>query len=161
MSFGFTPAEYLEMVRDAVREFRRGNLSKLRAVTCAVLINHLPEQVFAAYSGQRTKVRDASMVENYRGILTGMNPDLGIVRDLCDYAKHGPTLGRSSVRVEATRQTEVLELDDVAFLAGFIPSHHEVEKLVIVLKDGNDRWLSDVLESALKFWEDEFVASGL
>jgi hypothetical protein len=64
-------------------------------------------------------------------------PEIGIVRDLCDFAKHGPRLSRASVQVSTTEEKIKVELDASAFVMG-IPTHVIKQKLVVNLKDGRE-----------------------
>ena len=62
--------------------------------------NHLCEHVFAAaYNGIDSAKLDGNATPDiYRKNLEAQKPELKLIRDLCDYGKHGPSLNRKTVR---------------------------------------------------------------
>src|ERR1700722_16262134 len=141
MSFGFNPSDYLGLLDDSHDEYRREPLSIRRAVVCCIFANHLPDYIFAAYGvSDSAKLHGATSINDYRCYLATAEPALAVIRDLCDYAKHGATLARKSVTVAKTEQAKTWEMDAVAFMIG-IPSHHPAEKLVVTHKDGSEGWM--------------------
>jgi hypothetical protein len=86
--------------------------------------------------------------------------EIGIVRDLCDFGKHGPVLERKSVRVQNTGAKEIIVADAAGFLLG-IPTHRKVEKLVVQMKDQIERTAKSVVATAFGFWERKFAQDEL
>ena len=161
MSFSLTPKEYLDLAKQAFEEFKAEPLSKRRLISVCVFVNHLPEIVFAEYiNSNPAKVQNHRDDDVYRTTATAQCAEIGIVRDLCDFGKHGPVLGRKTVVVKNTGAKEIIVLDAGMFLLGF-PTHRKVEKLVVEMKDKSERTAESVVATALEFWEQKFVTDGL
>ena len=160
MSFGLTPREHLDILIEE-RNLYRQNLSSIRlGVNCCVWVNHLPEIVFATHhSTAPGKVYNSADEKLYRNHIAAMNPNLGIIRDLCDYAKHGPHLTRQTVRTQKADVQTTLEVSPL--IAMGIPHHEVVIRLVVTLKDGTERWLNALIQEAVQFWEKEFAMHSL
>lgn len=86
---------------------------------------------------------------------------MAIVRDLCDYGKHGPTLCRASVQVQNTDAKEIIigNAAGIAFLG--VPIGQKVERLVVTLKDGKQRTADSVVTTVVKFWQEKIAANRL
>jgi len=161
MSFGLDPCEWLQFSVESYADYLEDRLSLRKAVACCVFVNHLPEHLVAKYgSSDPGKLHGFASVEAYRGYLLTAEPALTVIRDLCDYAKHGPTLGRKSVTVTKTEQSAALELDAWAGMTGFY-NHRRVKKLIVTHKDGSEGWLENYLRKTLEFWKGEFSAMAL
>ena len=107
-----------------------------------------------------TKVRGCVSAVAYRQALEASEPSLLQIRDLCDYAKHGPVLGRGTVTVAKTEQATRLELTALGYLMGTM--HHEpAESLVVTLLDGSEKSVRHYLSAAQQFWDHEFTTQGL
>jgi hypothetical protein len=105
MSFGLDPTDWLLFLTESHEDYRQDPLSLRKAVACCVFANHLPEHLVAKYgSSDPGKLHGARSVDAYRSYLATAEPALAVIRDLCDYAKHGPTLGRKSVTVAKAEQ---------------------------------------------------------
>ncbi|MCJ2061035.1 hypothetical protein MKL09_31520 [Methylobacterium sp. J-048] len=130
MSFGLAPRQHLEILIEE-RNLYRQNIDSIRLeVNCCVWTNHLSEIVFSTYDGTvPSKVYSQPDHTSYRSQVTAMHPDLGIIRDLCDFAKHGPSLGRATVKAKKTVVQTTLEVS--ALFAIGIPQHDEVTRLVV------------------------------
>jgi hypothetical protein len=161
MSFDIQPVEYFGFFKEAHREFQADDLSLRRAITCFILANHLPEHVHARYGGaDPSKVRNCNSEKAYRQALETSEPKLGVVRDLCDFAKHGPKLGRKNVKVSKTEQGTQLQLSSMGYFMGTM--HHEaVDALIVTLDDQSEQSVRHFLHIAEDFWEREFAALGL
>ncbi|MEY9607058.1 hypothetical protein ABIF74_011811 [Bradyrhizobium japonicum] len=161
MSFGLTSKRYLELTEEAHQDFGGDHLSLRKLISVCVLANHLPEIVFAEYVvADPSKVHGQSRIDDYRNHVQVACPAALIIRDLCDYAKHGPGLRRASVQVDQTGKQTKLELDTASFVAG-VPNHHYVDRFVVTLKDGTERLAEDVIRDVVHYWRTEFTASGL
>jgi hypothetical protein len=100
MSFGITPRDYLTMLQEQHREYRADPLSLRKAIAVLMFANHISEHVFAAYARvDPAKVSDQRSEKSYREYMVGQKPELGVIRDLCDFSKHGPSLHRKTVAV--------------------------------------------------------------
>ncbi|MCW2225711.1 hypothetical protein M2232_009243 [Bradyrhizobium japonicum] len=162
MSFGLTLRQYLDLAEEARSDFQADHLSLRKLISVCVLTNHLPEIVFAEHAAANPlKVHGQTRVDDYRNQIVQIAcPSALIIRDLCDYAKHGPRLRRSSVQVDQTGKQTKLELDTASFLAG-APNHQEVERFVVTLRDGTERLAEDLVRDVVNYWNAEFVAHGL
>lgn len=160
MSFGLTPRQHLDNLIEEHNFFRK-NLASIRiGVNCCVWANHLPEIVFAVHHAAASgKVYNTTKEKKYREHVITMHPDLGIIRDLCDYAKHGPNISRQTVKTQNANQHTTLEVSSL-FAAG-IPHHDEVDRIVVTMKDTTEKWLDVLIEEAIKFWEKEFATHSL
>jgi hypothetical protein len=161
MSFGLTPAEYLAVLNEELAAFNANCLSFRHAINCAVLANHLTEIVFHAYSGNVAKLDGCTTLQGYRDHLVSLCPNLGIVRDLADFAKHGPVLHRGSVQVDRTEKKDTMIPQFGALVALGVWNHVEGEKLVVTLKDGSERFADWCVGSVVQFWNELFLAKGL
>lgn len=162
MNFGLTPKEYLAMVIDAWEEFKVNPLSKRHLIALCTFANHLPEIIIAEY-GQSDpgKVQNHVTGATYRAYAVSLCPEIGIVRDLCDFGKHGPFLDRKSVEVKETDVKERLVGDAVGVTFLGFPIARRVEKLVVTLKDGRDIHADAVVSTVVEFWKKAFASDGL
>jgi hypothetical protein len=162
MSFGLEPSEYLEFLSESYEEYCRDPLSVRKAVVCCIFANHLPDYLVAKYfASDRDKLRRATTREDYRSSLETAEPALAVIRDLCDYAKHGPTLSRRNVTVTKTERATTMEMDWGFYYWSGFPNHRHVEKLVVAHKDGSEGWMESYLLKAIEFWQAEFIAYAL
>lgn len=159
MSFGLEPSNFLGMLEEAVKEFRKDDLSLRKAITASIFANHLPEHVFAKYGKGDPKVRGAVTVSAYRLSVIDSEPALGIIRDLCDYGKHAKITQRPFEVDHTTKQTQLVPQYSGFLLA--LTNHVPGEKLVVTLKDGRSGWMDGYLSRALNFWKAEFSARSL
>jgi hypothetical protein len=162
MSFGLTPGRYLKMVEDTWEEFKANPLSVRHLLTVCTFANHLPEIIIAEYAQSNPgKVQNYLGYDAYRASVVNVCPEIGIVRDLCDYGKHGPHLDRKSVEV---RETDVKE-KAVGNAAGLVylgfPIAQRMDKLVVTLNDGRELIADFVIATVVEFWKQKFVADGL
>jgi hypothetical protein len=93
MAFNITPADYLKMLVEQQAEYSNDPLSLRKAIVVSMFANHLCEHVFAAYRGvDNGKLDGSATPDEYRSNLERQKPELRLIRDLCDYGKHGPSL---------------------------------------------------------------------
>jgi hypothetical protein len=161
MSFGLSPKECLDITLETWNEYKENPLSIRHLMICCIFANHLPEIVVAEHSDRDSaKLHSHIDIEAYRKYVFGSCPEMEIIRDLCDFAKHGPSLGRKSVIVDKTEAKKTMVLDLVGVAAG-IGSHHEDEKIVVTLKDGTERFADYLIETVAKFWLQTFASDDL
>src|SRR5262245_37221291 len=96
MAFGLSPRDYFQIVTEHHASFKSDPLSVSKAIVVSILANHICEHVFAANKG----IEGCKDADHYREHLQKKKPELVLIRDLCDFAKHGPRLHRTTVRVE-------------------------------------------------------------
>ncbi len=161
MSFAISPSEYLTQLQESFAEFKAQPLSIGKAMSVVFFANHLSEHVFAAYSStDLAKLDGCNTLDKYRSHLTSKNANLGIVRDLCDYSKHGPKLDRKSVQVSKTTVKETMVLDSWAFAAGIV-SHYAENKIVVSLANGRQYFFDGLIADVVQFWTSLFAAKVL
>ncbi len=107
--------------------------------------------IFVAYAGSAPANIDVCA---YRSHLEVMKPELRLIRDLCNYGKHGPVLWKALVSKTERRQTMVA--DYTGLLLG-ITNHHSEEKIVVALKDHTERHFDYLAQEVVKFWTDRFA----
>jgi hypothetical protein len=161
MAFGLPPKDYLGVVGQQHVEFKADSLSLVKAIGLAILANHICEHVFAAYGrNEASKVGGCKNVGSYRKYLESLKVELAFVRDLCDFAKHGPVLSRKNVRVEKVQAKETMVAEYQGLLLA-LTNHHEEQKIVITLDDGSERHFDYLLEDVMRFWKSQFEAKDL
>ena len=161
MSFGLTPREYLAMVVQAWEEFKANPLSKRHLISVCTFANHLPIVASEYATSDPAKINNCTSGPTYRFHAARSCPDVEIVRDLCDYGKHGPVLDRKSVQVQNTGAKEVIVSNAVGMAILGFPIGQRVEKLVVTLKDGTERTADSVVASVVGFWQQKFASDGL
>jgi len=161
MSFDLSPKEYLTMVEEAYGEFQANELSLRHLIACCTFANHLPEIIFATYATNDViKLHGNTSKDTYRAYAIGLCPEIGSVRDLCDFGKHGPTLHRRNVQVATTGKQNTPVLDTMSLIAG-VPNHIMTDKLVITLIDGKEKFADYVVGEVVEFWRRTFTADNL
>ena len=161
MSFGLTPRQHLDCLIEERALFRRDVANVRLGINCCAWANHLPEIVFSAYEKTSpAKVYSLTNKDVYRAHLVTVAPNLELLRDLCDFAKHGPGLTRTSVQVSKTEEQKKWILSTAMVAAGAM-HHEQANRLVVMLKDGSERWLNAIIEEAVDFWEKEFIMKSL
>ncbi|MDB5410541.1 MAG: hypothetical protein JWL84_5453, partial [Rhodospirillales bacterium] len=128
---------------------------------CCTFANHIIDILVDKYAkSDPIKLHGNTDLEKYRAYIFPLCPEAEIIRDLCDYGKHGSSLGRKSVSVSSTDVGKTLEGDYGAFAMG-VYNHIEVEKIIITMKDGSERWFDACIETVNKFWQVTFAADSL
>jgi hypothetical protein len=162
MSFGLSPKEYLSMVVDALEEFKADQTSIRRLITVCTFANHLPEIIVAEYGqSDPAKVHNHVTGATYRGYAARLCPNVGIVRDLCDFGKHGPHLDRKSVEVKETDVKERLEGNVVGITYLGFPISRKTEKIVVTMNDGTEMQADVVVNTVVDFWNKSLALDGL
>lgn len=157
MSFDVSPRDYLTMLHEQHAEYRAQPLSLRKAIAVLLFANHIGEHVFASYSsGDPAKVGGRRSLQDYRSYLLGLKPELELIRDLCDFSKHGPSLNRKSVAVAKTELKETMVADYSGLLLGLM-NHHPEDKIVVTLSDGSERFFDYLIDEAVQFWTGHFT----
>jgi hypothetical protein len=161
MAFGLSPTDYLQIVREQHSDFKADPLSLRKAISVTILANHIGEHVFAAFgSTDGTKVDNCKDLASYRKHLEGQKSELALIRDLCDFAKHGPRLDRKSVRVAKAEAKGTMVAEYTGLLLA-LTNHHEEQKIVVTLDDGSQLHFDYLIEEVMMFWTSFFEARGL
>jgi hypothetical protein len=83
-------------------------------------------------------------------------PELAIIKDIAEAAKHGGQLGRDNVQVKKIRGAGA-----GGIVTGFTPfgihEHKPVCTLQAVLKDGSEKPLPELLTKAMQYWRDTLL----
>lgn len=81
-------------------------------------------------------------------------PELELIRDIAESAKHGGQLGRGGVKV---LRIEGSGLGGVEFVSGPLGTYERKPECTLqaVLKDGTEVPIPAMLERAMKYWRDE------
>jgi hypothetical protein len=161
MAFNITPAEYFKMLVEQHAEYTGDPLSLRKAIAVSMFANHLCEHIFAAYSGVDSAKLDGSATPDiYRSNLEAQKPELRLIRDLCDYGKHGPSLKRKTVQVSQTEVKETMVPDFTGLLLG-LTNHFAADKIVVTLSDGSERFFDYLIDDVVRFWNTTFVTKAL
>jgi hypothetical protein len=161
VTFQITPLDYLGMLQAQHSDYRDDPLSLRKAIALSMFANHISEHVFAAYAGSDiSKVACQKTSDAYRSHLEALKPELKLIRDLCDFGKHGPSLSRRTVKVAKTELKETMVADPMNFFLGG-SNHYAEDKIVITLDDGSERFFDYLIDDVVKFWNDHFIAKGL
>jgi hypothetical protein len=162
MSFALTPQNHLTMTEETWDEYKANPLSKRHLITVCVWANHLPEIVAAEYAvSDPGRINNCTNGPTYRAHAVGLCPEVAVVRDLCDYGKHGPVLDRRSVQVQHTGAKEIIVGNAVGLVLFGFPIAQKVEKLVVTFRDGTERTADSVIACVMEFWLQKFVSDNL
>lgn len=160
MSLDLEPGQYLEMLKAEHEEHKKNPVSMRKVITCCALSNAMPEIVFAEYgSTEPQKVHGANDHGAYRRHLRGECEAHHTVRDICDFSKHGPVLGRQKPEVPAALRVSMRDAKHIIRQEGIfrgllaITQIQEIERLVITHEDGREQPIGEVLAQAIKSWE--------
>lgn len=166
MSFNLTPAEYLALVREEYDDFLKDVGSIRRAMSSCILASHVVDHVLAChYPADPAKLRLPSGL-NERQRMTQFHqqvasecPEAALIRDVCDFGKHGPHLNRSSVVVDWTGIEQVH--------SGYVSRDATVStpmtvrrRAQIILNDKREAYLETALGTVLAYWEGRFARDG-
>lgn len=160
MSFAISPFDYLSFLREELSAYEADPLSLKRAIIISLFANHIGEHVFAAYStSDPGKVDGFQLEHDYRNHLASSKPELAIVRDICDYSKHGPTLHRKTVQVSGTGIKQALVPNFQGLLA--LTNHTKEERIVVTLLNGSELFFDWLIADVVRFWENLFASKKL
>jgi hypothetical protein len=152
MGLDLKPVQYLGMLNEEYREYKKNPLSMRKVITCCALSNAMPEIIFAEYgSTEPQKVHGAKDHGGYRERLRRECEAHHTVRDICDFSKHGPELDRPSVSVQHTRHTILQEGVFRALLA--LTQIQEVGRLVVTFQDGRKELMDEILVQVINSWD--------
>ena len=167
MSFNLTPAQYFEIVRAEHQDFKADRASIRRTISCCTLTNHIVDHLTSHYfqtDPAKLHVQPGltfkAALNAYRDHVVGECPDISVIRDLCDYGKHGPHLDRPSVQVQWTGLEETYGFH-ISFAEVPASDYVKTVRVGIIMKDGGEMKLEVVLASVFHYWERKFVAEAL
>jgi len=161
MAFALSPRDYLNLVQDQHVDFKADATSLRKAIALSMLANHICEHVFAAcITTTASKLDGCKDVASYRQHLQRLEPELLLIRDLCDFAKHGPRLDRKSVQVSKAETKGTMVADFSGLLLGLM-NHHEEVKIVVTLDNGGERHFDYLINEVMLFWASLFTTKGL
>jgi hypothetical protein len=167
MSFNLTPAQYFAMVREEHQDFLADRASIRRAISCCTLMNHVLDHVVSHYfrtDPGKLRIRPGlefkQAVNAYRDHVVADCPDVSVIRDLCDFGKHGSHLDRPTVQVKWTGLEETYGFH-ISFARVEASDYVKTVRVGIIMKDGQEMKLEAVLASVLAYWERRFAADAL
>jgi hypothetical protein len=162
MGLDLSPRDYLEMLTEEYREYQEQwhanhyRVSMRKAINCCGLSNAMPEIIFAHYSGtDPEKVHRAKSAGAYRKHLRKQCEAHHIVRDICDYSKHGPNLDKRSKDQPVSVHDSELIVRQEGFSVGallVLTQSREVERLEVRHKNGRTELLDEVLKQVIASW---------
>ena len=162
MSFNITPAEYLALAREEYDDFLREVGSIRRAMSSCILTNHIVDHVLAChYPAAPAKLRlpaglnERDQQAQFHQQLATECPEAGLIRDVCDFGKHGPQLRRRSVMVEWTG-IEQVHSGYVSRDAAQSSPMTVRRRALIILNDKREAYLEIALGTVLAYWEARF-----
>ena len=157
MSFNITPSEYLAMLNAAHAEFLHDKLSIRKIIVCCVLANHLPDFLVAEYARtDPAKLNHKTTLAQYRDFIASSCPQTAIVRDLCDYGKHGPILNRKSATVANTKAKRRFRPPILPWDSFRLTTH-----VVVSMQDGSTHRVDKLLSDVVDFWNAKFRTDAL
>ncbi len=167
MSFDLRPVEYLRITQEEYKEFLKDQGSIRRAMSCCILTNHIIDHVVACYYPSDAgklhilpSLKSENAVKAYRDHVVGECPNVSVIRDVCDFGKHGPKLRRSNIVVERTGVREIY-----GFYPSFLPiraSNYTKRSRVLITKTNREElYLPTVLSSVLGYWNAKFLQDTL
>ncbi len=151
------PKEFLEeFVRRPYKEFEAAPLEPFWAKTTIHGMNVMAERVWDALNKTNpARVGNAKSAGEYRRYLVASEcPDFQLVWDVDDAHKH-VSLGRASAAVSSASQSGVRRRGGAVGSAaiGETAIGGTADEFVIVLNDGSERRVKDVLRNVMKMWD--------
>jgi hypothetical protein len=155
-----TPKDYLEMLKEEYSEFAENPLSIRKALTCCFFSNALPEVVFKTYeTGDKGKVHNAASSGAYRDHLREKESAAHhTVRDLCDFSKHVYVTLRKPM---VTQVAHGMRKEGIMQGLLALTREQEIERLLVTFEDGSTQTMQEVLDKALRSWEEIFTRDKL
>ena len=141
-----TLADHFALVDAEYQASLKALLSIRQAWLVAMLIDHLPDRVFAAYRETAPeKIFNAEDLPAYRGILRQKSPALATLFDLCAMRPEGPTLKVVAVEVPIAEYHK-LSVED--FMVSLY-NQNSVQRVVVAWGDGRQTMAHEVLGEAV------------
>ena len=151
------PKEFLsDFVRRAYDEYRDAPLDAFRVKTAIHQMNVMAERVWKAlYESLPESVGNAKSAGEYRRYLAQREcADFQLVWDVDDAHKH-VRLGRPSAAVSSASQSGIRREGGAigSMPLGAAPLGGTIDEFVIILNDGTERRVSDILLNVMGMWE--------
>jgi hypothetical protein len=145
-----------KFVRQAYQEYLLDPLNPLRVKTAVHQLNVVAERMFASYQDKEpAKILGAATPADYRRRLVAKEcADFQLVWDVDDGHKH-VRLDRGDRKVSGAAQTGVRRRGGAlgSMALGEAPLGGTTDAYVVVLDDGQERELCEVLANVMKMWE--------
>jgi len=154
--------DYLQILLEQYSEFNSGNniTSSRHAILCAMLAYHMREWLLKSNTdGVKTYLLKLGFIDQFfltndENIKCKFNeytnkrcPELKLIRDICDGAKHFK-LSRKNIKIAESSQR------DGAFDCRFFDARHfETNDLIIVDLQGKEIIFKDILAVVIQFWK--------
>lgn len=150
--------DYFQLVADEHEASIGAPLSLRRATLAAVLLNNLPDKVFAAYRATAPdKVMNALDLPEYRAHVEAACPEIRTLHALCRFDDESPRLVREAVAVPEIDTTKLALGEFMISLYNDIA----VQTLLVHFADGSSARFHDVTTPALSWWKNAFAKNGL
>ena len=150
------PRFYLKFVRRAYDEFLNSPVDAYCAKIAASQADVMAERVWNAYEKvDRNKVGNAQNVRAYRQFLVANEcADFQLVWDVHDGHKH-VDLSRPDRQVTSASQTGIVQRGGAFDANLFQADAFDVgqSEIVIILDDGTERAIAEVLKNVIEMWE--------
>ena len=147
---------YEQFVRRAYDEFLISPADPFRAKVAASHADIMAERVWNACKGSdQTKIGNTQSARAYRQLLVANEcPDFQLVWDVHDGHKH-VDLSRSNRQVTSAAQTGVVQRGGAFDANSFQADAFDVgqSEIVVILDDGTERAIAEVLENVINMWE--------
>lgn len=134
----------------------RDTPTKENAIECAKAIEDLRGWRWKEMHPGIDPRADQTAYAAFNGQLFSGCPDLALIKDIAESAKHGGELGRSGVQVKGIAGSGIGGVEQVFGPLGMYERKPECT-LRAELHDGTQRRLPEMLASAIKFWRDELL----
>lgn len=147
---------FVKFVQQAYQEYLADQLNALRVKTAVHQLNVFAERVFSFYNDKEpAKIGGAATAAAYRRSLVANEcGDFQIVWDIDDGHKH-VALDRRDRQVSSAAQTGVRASGGAigSMALGEAPLGGTTDAYIVVLDDGKERELCEVLANVMKMWE--------
>jgi hypothetical protein len=151
------PATHFALIRDEYQASLAAPLSARRVLLVAVLLDHLPDRIFAAFRNTAPeKLGHAEDVVAFRTKLRTQSRALGTIFDLCTPHPDGPALRTIAIEVPIADYPGLRVEDYMVSLY----NQNTVQRVVIAWPDGRQALAHDVLAEAMAWWEAEITQLG-
>ncbi len=137
---------HLALLGDEYAASLAAPLSGRQAMLVAVLLDHFPDRVFAAYRGTPARVLGAEDLPAYRALLRKKSAALATIFDLCALRPGGPRLLIKTVEVPLADYPK-LSVED--FMVSLY-NRHTVQRVMLVSADGAQTLAHEVLGEAVR-----------
>jgi hypothetical protein len=157
LGFGSALDYWHQITNRAFMRFKEAP-TRENAIECAKAIEDLRDWL---WTKENPGVDSRAMPDVYRTFNQGLFaecPDLAIIKDIAEFAKHGGQLGRGSVMV---KEIEGAGIGGLSHEGGPLGNYDRkpVCTLEAVLRDGSKKPIPEMLSRAVLYWRDRLSAS--